>query len=471
MQTKMRKILTGLQNGLLRHKVLVTAITVVTVGVLGAFIVVARSNKPAQAAPPPLAVEVVQVEQKDVPIYSEWIGTTDGMVNADIKAQITGYLLRQNYKEGSLVKKGELLFEIDPRPFQAVLEQANGQVAQFQGQLEQAISQVTQAEAQVAQANSQLSQAQAQLAQAQANQVKTQLDVNKYAPLAEQKAVTQQDYDNAAQTNLAAKAQVESAQAGVAAARAQLRVANAQIGTAKAAIATAKGQVENARAAVKTAELNLGFTRIISPIDGVAGIAQAQVGNLISASSPLTTVSTLDPIKVYFTLSEQEYLRFTKRELIDPQQGASVAQLELELILADGSTYPRTGSFFFADRQVDPKTGAIRMAGVFLNPGNVLRPGQYGRVRAVTSMKEGALLVPQRAVTELQGSYQVAVVGVDNTVSLRPVKVGERVDTMWIIEDGLKPGERVVAEGTQKVKPGVLVDPKQSKLQGNRASL
>ena len=471
MQKGLQNILAGLQAGSVKHKVLISTMIVGVVVILGALIVAGRSNKPAQAAPPPLAVEVVQVEQKDVPIYSEWIGTTDGMVNADIKAQITGYLLRQNYKEGSLVKKGELLFEIDPRPFQAALEQANGQVAQFQGQLEQAISQVTQAEAQVSQANSQLSQAQAQLAQAQANQVKTQLDVNKYAPLAEQKAVTQQDYDNAAQTNVAAKAQVESAQAGVAAAHAQLRVANAQIGTAKAAIATAKGQVENASAAVKTAALNLGFTRIISPIDGVAGIAQAQVGNLISASSPLTTVSTLDPIKVYFTLSEQEYLRFTKRDLIDPQQGASVAQLELELILADGSTYPRKGSFFFADRQVDPKTGAIRMAGVFLNPGNVLRPGQYGRVRAVTSMKEGALLVPQRAVTELQGSYQVAVVGVDNTVSLRPVKVGERVDTMWIIEEGLKPGERVVAEGTQKVKPGVLVDPKQSKLQGDRASL
>jgi len=460
MKEWLHNILARLQNGSVKHKVLVSAIAIGALALLGALIISGRSNNQAQAAPPPLAVEVVQVEQKDVPIYSEWIGTTDGMVNADIKAQVTGYLLRQNYKEGSLVKKGELLFEIDPRPFQAALEQANGQVAQYQGQLEQAISQVTQAEAQVAQANSQLSQSQAQVSQAQANQVKTQLDVNKYAPLAEQKAVTQQEYDNAAQTNVAAKAQVEAVQAGVDAARAQLRVANAQIGTAKAAIATAKGQVENARAAVKTAALNLGFTRIISPIDGIAGIAQAQVGNLISASSPLTTVSTLDPIKVYFTLSEQEYLRFTKRALIDAHEGASVAQPELELILADGTIYPRKGSFLFADRQVDPKTGAIRMAGVFLNPGNVLRPGQYGRVRAVTSMKEGALLVPQRAVAELQGSYQVAVVGVDNKVSLRPVKVGERVDTMWIIEDGLKPGERVVAEGTQKVRPGAVVNPK-----------
>ena len=461
MQTELRKILTGLQNGLLKRKLLVSAITVVTVAVLGAFILAGRSSKPAQAAPRPLDVAVVQVEQRDVPIYSEWIGTTDGMVNADIKAQVTGYLLRQNYKEGSFVKKGELLFEIDPRPFQAALDQANGQVAQFRGQLEQANSQVTQAEAQVAQANSQLLQAQAQLAQAEANQVKTQLDVNKYAPLAEQKAVTQQDLDNAVQSNVVSKAQVQAANAGVEAARAQLRLANAQIGTARAAIATAKGQIENAQAAVRTAELNLGFTRIVSPIDGIAGIAQAQVGNLISTtSSPLTTVSTVDPIKVYFTLNEREYLNFTKRNLIDAQQGASVAQLELELILADGTSYPNKGSFFFADRQVDPKTGAIRLAGVFLNPGNVLRPGQYGRVRAITSTREDALLVPQRAVTELQGSYQVAVVGRDNKVELRTVKVGDRVDAMWIIEDGLKPGDTVVVEGTQKVRPGVVVNPK-----------
>ena len=457
-------MLMGLRNFLAKHK-LGSVIVLAIVAIPGILIVVGRSNKPAQAAPQPLEVEVVKVEQKNVPIYSEWVGTTDGMVNADIKAQVTGYLLRQDYKEGSFVKKGQLLFEIDPRPFQAALDQASGQLAQFQGQLEQANSQVTQTEAQLAQANSQLSQAQAQLAQAEANQVKTQLDVNKYAPLAEQKAVTQQDYDNAIQANVVAKAQVQAAKAGVEAARAQLRVANAQIGTAKAATATAKGQVENARATVKTAELNLSFTRIISPIDGIAGIAQAQVGNLISTtSSPLTTVSTVDPIKVYFTLGEQEYLRFTKHNLIDAQSSASVAQLELELVLSDGTVYPHEGTFFFADRQVDPKTGAIRLAGVFLNPGNVLRPGQYGRVRAVTSTKEEALLVPQRAVAELQGSYQVAVVGPDNKVSIRPVKVGDRVDNMWIIEEGLKPGESVVAEGTQKVRPGVTVNPKTAAL-------
>ena len=454
MRVRLREILP-------RHKLLISTIAVAIILILGALIVAGRSGKSAQASPRPLDVEVIKVEQQDVPIYSEWIGTTDGMVNAEIKAQVTGYLLRQDYKEGSFVKKGQLLFEIDPRPFQAALDQANGQVAQFLGQLEQANSQVTQAEAQVGQANSQLLQAQAQLAQAQANQVKTQLDVNKYAPLAEQKAVTQQDYDNAVQSNVVAKAQVEAAKAGVETARAQVRAANAQIGTAKATIATAKGQVENARASVRTAELNLGFTRIISPIDGVAGIAQAQVGNLISTtSSPLTTVSTVDPIKVFFTLNERDYLNFTKRNLIDAQQGASVEQLELELLLADGTSYPQKGSFFFADRQVDPKTGAIRLAGIFPNPGNVLRPGQYGRVRAVISTKEEALLVPQRAVTELQGSYQVAVVGADNKIEIRTVKVSDRTGTMCIIEDGLKSGEIVVAEGTQKVKPGTVVNPK-----------
>ena len=296
------------------------AITTVLV-IVAVVTLVNRSGRAVGAATRPLDVEVVQVKQEDVPVYSEWIGTTEGLVNADIKAQVSGYLLRQNYREGSFVKKGQALFEIDPRPFQAALDQANGQVAQFEGQLEQARSQVVQAEAQVAQVNSQLLQAQAQLAQAQANQVKAQLDVNKYAPLAEQKAVTQQDYDNAVQANVAAKAQVEAAKAGVEAARAQLRVANAQIGTAKAATQTANGQIENAKAIVRTAQLNLGFTRIVSPIDGIAGLAQAQVGDLVQPNNPnsplLTTISTVDPIKVYFTLSEQEYLAFTKRNLIE----------------------------------------------------------------------------------------------------------------------------------------------------------
>ena len=449
---------------------LLLSIAIVTILVIIAVATVAtKSSKSVGAAPRPLDVEVVQVKQEDVPIYGEWIGTTDGLVNADIKGQVSGYLLRQDYQEGSFVKKGQLLFEIDPRPFQAAVDQANGQVAQFEGQLEQAKSQVVQAEAQVAQANSQLLQSQAQLAQAQANQVKTQLDVNKYAPLAEQKAVTQQEYDNAVQANAVAKAQVEAAKAGVETARSQIRAANAQIGTAKATIQTANGQIENAKAAVRTAQLNLGFTRIVSPIDGIAGLAQAQVGDLVQpnnpTSPPLTIVSTVDPIKVYFTLSEQEYLSFTKRNLIEARRGASVTQIELELILADGSTYPQKGSFFFADRQVDQKTGAIRMAGIFLNPGNVLRPGQYGRVRAVVATKNDALLVPQRAVTQLQGGYQVAVVGSDNKIEMRAIKIGDHSGSMWIVEEGLKPGENVVVEGIQRIRAGAVVNPKPTAIQ------
>jgi membrane fusion protein (multidrug efflux system) len=447
MQKKLPKILTGLRRVFLRHKLSVSAITVVAVAILGALIIAGRSNKPAQAAPRPPDVEVVRVEQKDVPVYSEWIGTTEGMVNADIKAQVTGYLLRQNYQEGSFVRKGQLLFEIDPRPFQALVNQAKGDLAKSESQVQQAITQLDQALAQLAQANS-------QLMQAEANQRKTQLDVNKYTPLLEQKAVTQQEFDNADQANDAARAQVEVV-------KSQIKAAAAGVRTAKAAIIAAKAQVESSQAAVRTSELNLGFTRIISPIDGIAGIAQAQVGNLISTTSaPLTTVSTVDPIKVFFTLSEQQYLAFNKRNLIEARRGGSVVQIQLELILADGTNYPESGSFFFADRQVDQKTGAIRLAGIFPNPGNVLRPGQYGRVRAVTATKPAALLVPQRAVSELQGSYQVAVVGGDNKIELRTVKVGERSGSMWVIEDGLKDGETVVVEGIQRIKAGAVVNPK-----------
>ena len=450
-----------MKNILANRKVLIPATIVAVLALLSIVAVVAWSRKPAEAAARPLDVEVVLVEQKDVSVYSEWIGTTDGMVNAEIKAQVSGYLLRQAYKEGSFVKKGQLLFEIDPRPFQAALDQAQGQLAQFQGQLEQTNSGVKNAEAQVAQANSQLLQAEAQLAQQQANQMKAQLDVNKYAPLLAQKAVTQQDYDNASQTNVVAKAQVRAAEAGIETARAQVRAANAQVGTAKAAVAAAQGQIENARAVIRTAELNLGFTQIISPIDGIAGLAQAQVGNLIGPqTAPLTTVSTVDPIKVYFTVSEQEYLNYTRRNPTREERDAAERTIELELILADGATYPPKGRFYVADRQVDEKTGAIRVAGIFANPDNVLRPGQYGRVRAATATNEGALLVPQRAVTELQGNYQVAVVGPGNQVEIRTVKLGDRVGPMWVVEEGLKAGETVIAEGTQKVRPGALVHPK-----------
>jgi membrane fusion protein (multidrug efflux system) len=367
---------------------------------------------------------VVEVQQKDVPIYGEWIGTLDGLVNADIKAQVSGYLLKQGYTEGSFVRKGQLLFEIDPRPFQASLEQSQGQLAQANGGLAQARAQQVQSEA--------------QLAAAEANQHKAQLDEDRYIPLAKQEAITQQDLDNAVQSNLAAKAQVQAAKAGVETAKAQIQAANAA--------------VEAARAAVATAQLNLDFTRLISPIDGIAGLAQQQVG-------AVTTVSTVDPVKVYFTVSEQEYLDFNRRFPTQASREAETGRLPLELILGDGITYPQTGKFFFADRQVNQTTGAIRLAGLFPNPGNILRPGQYGRVRTSTRTHQGALLVPQRAVTELQGTYQVAVVDRENKINIRTVKVGDRTGTMWIIDEGLKPGEKVVAEGVQKVGPGMTVKP------------
>jgi len=385
------------------------------------------------AAPPPPGVEVVNVEQRDVPIYSEWIGTLDGMVNAEIRAQVSGYLLRQVYREGSFVRQGQLLFEIDPRPFQAALDQARGDLAR--------------ANAQLAQAEGQLLQAQAALAQAEANQGKTQLDVDRYAPLAKEQAITAQELDNAVQANLAAKAQVKASNAGVE--------------TANAAIVAAKATIAAGEASVKTAQLNLGFTKITSPIDGIAGLAQAQVGNLVNPTSgAITTVSTLDPIRVYFTPTEREYLNFIRTNPTQSQRDAAGRRLELELILVDGTVYPEKGRFYVADRQIDQMTGAIRLAGIFPNPGNTLRPGQFARIRAVTSMRPGALLIPQRAVSELQGSYRVAVVGSDNKVSIRPVKVGNRVNSMWIIEEGLQPGERVVAEGTQKVMPDMIVNPK-----------
>jgi len=391
-----------------------------------------KANSAAKP-PDPLTVEVVRVEQKDVPIYSEWIGTLDGLVNADIKAQVSGYLLRQAYTEGSNVTKGQLLFEIDPRPFQAVLDQAQGQLAQAEGQL--------------AQAKAQLAQAGAQVSVAEANQRRTQLDVDRYIPLMQQQAITQQDLDNATQNNLAAKAQVQSARAQVETALAQIQAANATI------------QAE--KATVETARLNLGFTQLIAPIDGVAGIAQQQVGALVSPSSgPVTTVSTVDPIKVYFTVSEQEYLAFHRRYATQATLEAERKQLRLELILSDGTVYAHPGSFFFADRQVNESTGAIRAAGLFPNPGNVLRPGQYGRIRTSTRTQEGALLVPQRAVSELQGQSLVAVVDGGNKIAIRPVKPGSRSGNMWIIDDGLKPGELVVAEGVQKVRPGMEVNVK-----------
>ena len=407
--------------------------TICLIGTEAAVSVGCSKNTHAASPSEPLAVEVVQVEQKDVPIFSEWIGTLEGLVNADIKAQVSGYLQKQGYTEGSFVRTGQLLFEIDPRPFQAVVDQGEGQLAQANGQL--------------AQAKAQLTQAEAQLAVAEANQVRTQLDADRYVPLAKQQAITQQDLDNATQNNLAAKAQVQAAKA--------------QIETARAQIQAAAAAVQSVTATVETAKLNLGFTRLISPIDGLAGIAQQQVGALVSpASGPVTTVSTVNPIKVYFTASEQEYLAFHRLYSTPSTLDAARKGLRLELILADGTVYPHIGSFSFADREVNQGTGAIRIAGLFPNPDNLLRPGQYGRVRTSIRTKTAALLVPQRAVTELQGTYQVAVVGSDDKVVIRNVKPSDMVGADWIIDEGLKPGENVVAEGVQKVRTGMQVVPK-----------
>ena len=362
-----------------------------------------KSVTSAQSAPPD--VSVAQVAQQDVPIFGEWIGTLDGFTNADVRAQVSGYLMKQGYQEGAFVKQGQLLFEIDPRPFQAVLDQLLGQLAQ----------------------------ARAQLANAQAVQHRTELDVNRYTPLAAEQAASQQDLDNAIQNDLAARATV----------------------------ATAQAQIKSAEAAVETAQINLDFTRLIAPIDGIAGQAQLQVGALVNpGSGPVTSVSTVDPIKVHFTVSEREYLEWNRRFPTETTREAADKSLKLELILADGLPYAQPGSFYFADRQVNQSTGAIRLAGLFPNPGNILRPGGYGKVRTAVRIQKDALLIPQRAVTELQGGYQVAVVDAENKVNVRTVKAGDRVGSQWIITDGLKQGERVVVEGAQRLRPGMQVNPK-----------
>jgi len=376
------------QSSYLAH-VLMTAILLVCIG--------CENSEPPKPRPPD--VDVVPVEQKDVPIWKDWIGTLDGLVNAQIKPQVTGYLVRQTYKDGAFVKRDQLLFEIDPRTFQAAVDQAKGQLASAEGQL----------------------------AQAEANQIKAQNDVNRYTPLAKEQAIPQQDLDNAMQANKAAIAQV----------------------------AAAKAQVEAAKAQVASAQLNLGFTKVLSLIDGIAGIAQAQIGDLVTQSTPLTTVSTVDPIKIYFPISEREYLDYVKEHPDEDKR-----HLRLQMVLANGSVYPHPGQTTLVDRQVDVKTGTLRVQGVFPNPGNVLRPGEYAHIRTIIATRKGALVVPQKAVSELQGNYQVAVVGSDNKVQIRPVKVGERIGTEWIIAQGLKPGERVVAEGIQKVRGGMAVNPK-----------
>jgi membrane fusion protein, multidrug efflux system len=359
-----------------------------------------------QAAPAPPTVEFIEVVQKDVPVTREWVATLDGFVNAQIRAQVKGLLIKQNYANGAFVSKGSALFEIDPRPFQATLDQAN----------------------------SNLEQAKANVQRAQAQLGKTEMDVARYTPLARESAISQQELDDAVQTNLAAKAQVEQG----------------------------KAAIESARAAVDSAKLDLSFTKIVSPIDGVAAIATAQIGDFVSPpGEPLTTVSTIDPILVNLTASEQEYLNAMKQAAgLGADEHAVLNKLEWQLHLSDGSVYPRKGRFYALDRQVDVRTGAILVKVQFPNPGNLLRPGGFGKISTVVRVQKNALLVPQRAVNEMQGGYLVAVIGADNKVSIRPIKVGPKVDTMWIVDEGLKPGERIVAEGAQKVRDGMEVHAK-----------
>ena len=360
---------------------------VVFVTVLGAGCERRVASAPAPPAP---AVEVTPVIQKDVPVQGEWVGTLDGYVNAQISPQVSGYLIRQDYHEGAFVKKGEVLFEIDPRPFQAALDQAK-----------------------------------AQLAQAEAQMANAELNVKRDIPEAEAHAIPQSQLDTDTQSLRGAKAAVAAAQA-----------------------------------AVELAELNLGYTRVISLVDGIAGINTVQVGNLVGPSTVLTAVSQVSPIKVYFPISEQEYLR-----MADGGGPGSVdfithaSRIPLQLTLADGSTYPHPGRIIFADRQVNTQTGTIQIVGEFLNSKNLLRPGQYARIQAPTGNITGALLVPQAAVNQQQGTYQVTVVGADNRAQLRTVEVGPRVGALWVITSGLKPGEHIVAVGAEKTKQGELVNP------------
>jgi RND family efflux transporter MFP subunit len=349
-----------------------------------------NGNVRAAAPPPPPVVEVAPVIQKDVPVQGEWVGTLEGYVNAQIQPQVSGYLIRQDYQEGGFVRKGQLLFEIDPRPFQAVLDQAKGQ-----------------------------------LAQAQAQMANAELNVKRDIPEAEAHAIPQSQLDTDTQTLRAAKASVEADQA-----------------------------------ALEQATINLGYTRVTSLIDGIAGINTVQVGNLVGPSTVLTAVSQVSPIKVYFPISEQEYLR-----MADGGGPGSVdflthaSRIPLQLTLADGSAYPHPGRIIFADRQVNTQTGTIQIVGEFPNSRNLLRPGQYARIQTPTGNLTGALLVPQAAVNQQQGTYQVTVVGTDNRAQLRTVQVGPRVGTLWVITTGLKPGERVVAVGAEKAKEGELVNP------------
>jgi membrane fusion protein (multidrug efflux system) len=370
----------------------------------GMFAGCANRKVAATGPPPPMPVTVVEVVPTDVPLTGEWVGTLDGFVNAQIQPQASGYLIKQNYREGAEVAEGQVLFEIDPRPFQAALDQATGQVDQAKGQVL-------------------LAQAQLGLAD---------INVKRDTPLAQAHAIAQSQLDNDTQQQAQAAASVKSAQASVAA----------------------------AEAAVANAKLNLGFTQVRSLISGVAGQATIQVGNLVNAQSVLTSVSQLNPIKAYFSISDSEYLALTQRT----RQGGgdllkNASAIPLTLTLANGEAFPQKGRIAFVDRQMNPQTGSIRIAAAFPNPGNVLRPGQFGRIKAETEMRRNALLIPQVAVLEFQGLHQVYLAGSDGKAHVATVNLGSQVGTNWLVESGIAAGDKVIVDNLQKLREGAPVSP------------
>lgn len=350
-----------------------------------------KQDRAASMKIPPFQVGVVSVSQRDVPMYGDWIGNLDGYVNAQIQPQVSGYLIRQDYKEGQSVRKGQVLYEIDPRPFQAALDQAEGQLGQAKAQL-----------------------------------MLSQINVKRDAPLVAAHALAKSQLDNDTQQ-----------------------------------VAQYEALVKTDQAAVDTARLNLGWTKVRSLVDGIAGIAVTQIGNLVNTSTVLTTVSQVNPIKAYFAISEQEYLTLNQSA---KEKGASDllrsgSRIPIELTLANGEKYPLKGTIIFVDRQVDNQTGTIKIAASFANPGNLLRPGQFAHVSALTGIKHDAVIVPQRAVIDMQGQHQVAVLGSNNIVQIRKVTVGKQVGQEWIVESGLKPGEKIISEGNGKVRDGMPVVP------------
>jgi len=413
------------------------------------------SSRAAAPAPPPV-VKVEPVVQRDVPIPVEYVGTLVGYINAQIRARVSGHLMSQNYTEGSLVKAGDLLFQVDPRPFQAALDQAEAKLLQAESQLSQAKAQVSASAAQVEQAVAKVAQDEAQVKRSEADQRRTELDVGRFTPLAERGSVSQQELDNAVQNNLANLAAVAAARAAVQNSQASVLQARAALERAQADVKTQEANIAAARATLADAKLNLGYTRVLAPISGVAGFRVANIGDFVGPNdqNPLTTVSQVDPIYAEFPISEQRALFVFRRWDADPRAPRNI---ELELILADGSVYPGRGKTVALDRQVDVTTGTVIGRGVFPNPGNVLRPGQYAKVRLVVEVKKNALLIPQRAVQDVQGVHQVAVVGPDDTVDVRPVKTDARVGPLWLIAEGLKPGERVIVEGGDRVRAGQKV--------------